>query len=494
MNSPRRPLSPLLYFMAPQDLKAQERQLMAQYSAQSQDGRALAEDAQILERRYTKELPATLSKCPDAMSLARFLQGRLDPNRRERFLSHVTSCDDCLQELAFAMRPRPPAPVRGPLAQKLESLFQGSVMDSVPIGRSRDIFGEASISGDNQRVSADALSATVKQPLRASGPGAFPAPGRRSIRPMSQFSSASSEFDGGALLDEDGSVRSTWKRNMLFALIGSGTLFIFGVIPFFRMTKELFYRARKAEIGLAKARKYNDQIVKDNAKIRLKIKKLLTELKRRPTPEAYERQKRTHKILSNALKQGNRARLNEQQRFRKRIEALKNEHTQAIAKVKKQAVSERDNFPDRFFQAIAGRRWSKAPKNAELIELVQGSDDQVAAAAFYTLHIRKLGPLALALAQKRSKFTLIRFLARPYLTTIGREDRLAHLITFLLNPDPAVREVSLKLIRDEKFDTFAYKVDMNRKRRNIKVAEMAAQWSEKYKRPFPIAVQFNEDR
>lgn len=504
MNCP----SPLIFFQAKPVFSPEERASLGRHISQCAQCGALHRDAKRLTKRLHKSHQPVLSRCEDSMTLARFLQGKDGPEERNRFTLHLLECDSCLGELAFSLRKHKAASIRAPLKKKLQGLFQQRQSREGALGRSEDIYGEASTSGDQpglRQLHGDLLPEAVPEGKVNRRPptgkmGRRSGSARQSIQrdvdsdeetPSVQVGSMSGAFPqdtSGAPTEVKAKV--SLGRSFLFAFIGAGLVLVFAVMPLVKISKDLFTRARKSEIRIAKAIKVHDKMTKDFAQATSRIKSLEAQLRKRPTMDVVNRYENTARIWKSQFKRAEERRKKELRRHKEDVNKREARYNQALSGLEAQLRKEQtERFPDRFFQTIAGRGYPKIPDNDKLIELVKTSNNKLGIAAFFALEQRGLGTLAIALANKRSKLSLMNRFARPYLASLSNEDKHWDMLATLLHKDLIVRTEGFQILKSLRIETHGYKFDLTNKELNDVVATMAADWNRRYnksKGPRPL--------
>ncbi|MDF1663459.1 MAG: hypothetical protein P1V97_16935 [Planctomycetota bacterium] len=504
MNCP----SPLLFFQAKPVLSPEERASLGRHVAQCGQCGPLHQNAKRLTKRLHKSHQPVLSRCEDSMTLARFLQGKDGADERSRFTLHLIDCDSCLGELAFSLKQYKAPAIRSPLKKKLQALFHQRQSRDGALGRSEDIYGEASTSGDQpglRQIQKDLLPDAVPDGKK----GRRPATGRMGRRSGSNRQSMQRDVDsdeetppvksgstsGSFPLDSAAFVPAEKAkvglgRSFLFAFIGAGVVLVFAVIPLVKISKDLFSRARKSEIRIAKAIKVHEKKNQEFNDASDRITDLEGQLRKRPTIDVVNRYENTARIWKSQFKRAEERRKKEAKRHKDAIKKLDARYNLALRGLENQLRKEQtERFPDRFFQTIAGRGYPKVPDNEKLIELVKTSNNKLGVAAFFALEQRGLGTLAIALSNKRSKLSLMNFFARPYLATLSNEDKHWDLLGTILHKDLVVRTEGLTVLKSMRIETHGYKFDLSNKELNDVVATMAADWNRRYnksKGPKPL--------
>jgi hypothetical protein len=497
MNCP----SPLRYFLSSKNLHSDEKSKLAQHAGQCQNCIGLQRDAKKLAKLLHKDHQPVLSRCEDAMTLARYLQGRLDNDDRTTFTIHLASCDACLGELSFALRQYPKGHPSPTLQNKIVALFKKRKNREDALGRSEDVYGEASTSGDQPgllQIQNNLLPTVIPnsdKPRRRSSDAASDeeTPGfDTAALPNPPFPHAPQSPESSSPTKPG---KISLRRSLLFAFIGAGLVVVLAVIPLFKISKDLFRRARKSEIRISKAIKDHEKMTKQYAQATSRIKSLESQLKKRPTMEMVNRYKNTARIWKTQFKRSQEAAKRQEKNDDNKRSALKLKYDKTLNILTSQLEKEQtEKFPHRFFQVIAGRGYPKVPGNEKLIELVKTSNDKVGVAAFFTLEQRGLGTLAVALANKRSKLSLLNFLARPYLASLSSELKHWDLLSALLHKDIAVQTEAQQLLRGMKLETHGYKLELVGKDLNDVVATMAADWNRRYnKSKGPYELPYREE-
>jgi hypothetical protein len=415
------------------------------------------------------------------MTLARFLQGRLDQQDRDDFTGHLVQCDACLGELAFALRSYQASPISKALFQKLTGLFDLKKSQEDTLGRSADVYGEASTSGEQaglKKLDHELLpKATQNHPRRAPQ-------GTASDEQTPAFKTAALKLpfpNDSSNVPQPKEPKVSLGRSLLFAFIGAGLVLILAVVPLFRISKDLFLRARKSEIRVAKAIKVHEKMTKNYAQATSHIKALEAELKKRPTMEAVNRYQNTARIWKSQFKRSQDASQRLKRGHKLELEQLKQRTKNALDGLEQQLRKEQtENFPNRFFQSIAGKAYPKVPDNKKLIELIKTSNDEIGVAAFFMLQQRGLGSLAISLANKRSKLSLLNFLGRPYLASLPTEIRHWDMLSALLHNDASIRVEAVEVLKAMNIECHGYKLDLNNKQLNDVVSTMAADWNRRF--------------
>lgn len=504
MNCP----SPLLFFQAKPVLSQEDRAALSRHVAQCKQCGLLHRDAKRLTKRLHKSHQPVLSRCEDSMTLARFLQGKDGAEERNRFTAHLIDCDSCLGELAFSIKQYKAPAIRPTLKKKLQALFQQRQSREGALGRSEDIYGEASTSGDQpglRQLQKNLLPDAVPEGQQ----GRRPATGRMGRRSGSNRQSVQRDIESdeetppvksgsmsGAFPLDSTTLGTKEKakvglgRSFLFAFIGAGVVLVFGVMPLVKIAKDLFTRARKSEIRVAKAIKVHDKMTKNFAQATSRIKDLEGQLKQRPRMDVVNRYENTARIWKSQFKRAEDRRKREMKRHKDALKKKELDYSVALRGLENQLRKEQtERFPDRFFQTIAGRGYPQVPSNEKLIELVKTSNNKLGIAAFFALEQRGLGTLAIALSNKRNKLSLMNFFARPYLASLSNADKHWDLLATILHKDLVVRTEGLTILKAMRIETHGYKFDLSNKELNDVVATMAADWNRRYnkgKGPRPL--------
>jgi hypothetical protein len=485
--------APLLYFVKPSELEARELASLEQHAARCASCGARSTRAARARAALRSELPLSLSRCSDSIQLARYLQGRLDGPERELFSDHLPGCEPCLAELAFAMRAWAPRAVGGRLEKRLRALFESSQDSLGVVGRSKEVFGDQRSSIEASPKVPRARPTTRRREGRASLVASANADEKvEETKPLSveQVRAAGEALARASSVE----VEAKQGRQVIPALIGAALMFVLAVAPLFAITRDLFRRARTAEIRLATTKLTLRRSMEATTRISERLREAETELKLRPTRGAFDAQQQSQKILKAAL--GRAVQLQRQQRERS-ARALR-EGRKELARVEADSgarlLKERDLFAGRLYNALAGIEGDPPrPPLSRVLEELEGSDERRVVASFYLLELKGLAALAVEVARGRPKLSLAHFLARPAFASTTVDQRRAFVIRCLVHPAAAVRAKSAALLAAAGVDLLGYRTGEPESKRALQAAALAARWAEAKGEEFPYPLSFEGD-